>query len=231
MADNHKNFAVSTIATPPNGTSGTSLTVAAGTGTLFPTAPFNVTVWPVNVQPTAANAEIMRVTVKATDTFTVTRAQESTTAKTHAANAQVAATITAKTLTDVEAPTNLTVSEYLSLPLGLDALACNGVRLGGVQQRSGSATGFDIFPMGDSLSYYIVIAGQDVADGTSTASYVDVVVARDNGGVFAHAVHHSTSLNGSPGARTYSLNSGNLYVAHASGTTWYVDVFVMRFSQ
>jgi hypothetical protein len=30
MADSHKNFAVYTIATPPNGTSGTSLTVAAG---------------------------------------------------------------------------------------------------------------------------------------------------------------------------------------------------------
>jgi hypothetical protein len=173
----------------------------------------------------------MRVTVKATDTFTVTRAQESTTAKTHAANAQVAATITAKTLTDVEAPTDLTVSSQLTLPRELDALVCNGMRLGGIEQRSGPAAGFDIFPMGDSLSYYLIISGQDVADGTSTESYIDVVVARDNGGVLTHAVHHSTSLNGSPGARTYSLNSGNLYVAHASGTTWYIDVFSVRFPQ
>lgn len=98
----HKNFALSTLASPPSGTGGTSLTVATGQGALFPTAPFNVTVWPAGVQPTASNAEVMRVTVKASDTFTVTRAQEGSSARTFAANDQIAATITARTLTDVE---------------------------------------------------------------------------------------------------------------------------------
>lgn len=98
----HKNFAISTLATPPSSTDGTSLVVASGHGALFPEAPFNVTVWPTSVQPTSSNAEIMRVTNKATDTFTVTRAQEGTSARTHLANAQIAATITARTLTDVE---------------------------------------------------------------------------------------------------------------------------------
>jgi hypothetical protein len=98
----HKNFAISTLATPPSSTDGTSLVVASGHGALFPEAPFNVTVWPTAVQPTSSNAEIMRVTNKATDTFTVARAQEGTSGRTHLANAQIAATITARTLTDVE---------------------------------------------------------------------------------------------------------------------------------
>ena len=102
MPDAHANFALSTLATPPSSTDGVSLVVASGTGALFPEAPFNVTVWPTGVQPTSSNAEIMRVTNKVTDTFTVTRAQEGTSGRTHLANAQIAATITARTLTDAE---------------------------------------------------------------------------------------------------------------------------------
>jgi hypothetical protein len=100
--DLHKNLAHSTLASPPSGTDGTELTVATGHGTRFPTAPFNVTVWPAGQQPSATNAEIMRVTAKATDVFTVTRAQEGTSGRTHSNNAQIAATVTAKTLTDAE---------------------------------------------------------------------------------------------------------------------------------
>lgn len=98
----HKNFALTTMASPPSGTGGTSLTVATGTGTRFPAVPFNATIWPANVQPTTDNAEIVRVTAKATDVFTITRAQEGTSARTHSANDQIAATITARTLTDAE---------------------------------------------------------------------------------------------------------------------------------
>lgn len=101
----HKNFAISTLASPPSGTGGTSLTVGSGHGALFPTVPFNVTVWPAGVQPTSSNAEIMRVTNKATDVFTVTRAQEGTSARTFSANDQIAATITARVLEDAESAT------------------------------------------------------------------------------------------------------------------------------
>ena len=75
-----KNFAVSLVATAPSpATSGTSLVVTAATGTLFPATPFYATVWPPNVQPTAANAEIVRVTTVSTDTFTITRTQDGST--------------------------------------------------------------------------------------------------------------------------------------------------------
>lgn len=103
MADQHKNFAYSTVATAPSpASSGTSLVVASGDGTKFPAVPFNATVWPANSQPTTANAEIVRVTARSTDTLTITRAQESTSARSIGTGDQIAATVTAKTLTDIE---------------------------------------------------------------------------------------------------------------------------------
>lgn len=101
--DNHANLAVSTIATQPSpATSGTSLVVASGDGAIFPAAPFNATIWPADETPTLANAEIIRVTGKSTDTLTIVRAQEGTTARVVGAGDQICATVTAKMLTDIE---------------------------------------------------------------------------------------------------------------------------------
>lgn len=103
MPDAHKNFAVSTVATAPSpATSGTSLTVASGHGSRFPAPPFNASVWPVNAQPTPSNAEVVRVTAISTDTLTIARAQESSSARSIGVGDQIAATITARTLNDVE---------------------------------------------------------------------------------------------------------------------------------
>lgn len=105
MADSHANFAYSTIATAPSpSTSGTSLVVATGEGALFPTVPFNATIWPASLQPTSGNAEIVRVTARSTDTLTIVRAQEGSVARNILVGDQIAATITVKTLTDVENP-------------------------------------------------------------------------------------------------------------------------------
>lgn len=101
--DSHKNFAYSTVATAPSpATSGTSLVVAAAGGAKFPTPPFNASIWPIGVQPTSANAEIVRVTGISTDTLTITRAQEGSSARTVVIGDQIAATVTSKTFTDVE---------------------------------------------------------------------------------------------------------------------------------
>jgi hypothetical protein len=78
------------------------LVVTAADGAKFPAVPFNVTIWPAGANPTTSNAEIARVTAISTDTFTITRAQESSSARTVIVGDQIAATITAKTLTDVE---------------------------------------------------------------------------------------------------------------------------------
>lgn len=114
MPDAHKNLAYSLVATAPSpAASGTSLVVTAGQGALFPTVPFNATIWPVGANPITTNAEIVRVTAISTDTLTITRAQESTSARTVIVGDQIAATITAKTLEDIEA--NATESGWIAV--------------------------------------------------------------------------------------------------------------------
>jgi|SRR5262245_7980910 len=109
--DVHKNFAYSLVVTAPTPpTSGGTIIVRSGEGLLFPTPPCNVTVWPAGQLPTAANAEVVRITAKAGDTLTVTRGQEGSTLRTIIAGDQIAATITAKTLTDVEAAVDAVTS-------------------------------------------------------------------------------------------------------------------------
>lgn len=99
----HKNLAISTVATAPTpAASGTTLTVATGDGTRFPTAPFQVTIWPAAATPTPGNAEVATCSGVAGDVLTLTRAQEGTTARTVIVGDQVIASITAKTITDIE---------------------------------------------------------------------------------------------------------------------------------
>lgn len=101
--DAHANFAISAVATAPSpAASGTSLVVTAGQGSRFPATPFNAVIWPIGAIPTPANAEIVRVTARATDTLTITRAQESSGARTVIIGDQIAAAITAKAFTDIE---------------------------------------------------------------------------------------------------------------------------------
>lgn len=107
MPDAHANLAISTVATAPSpATSGTSLVVTAGQGARFPAVPFNATVWPGDALPSPTNAEIVRVTARSTDTLTLTRTQEGTSARTIVVGDVIVASITAKTLTDIESPTS-----------------------------------------------------------------------------------------------------------------------------
>ena len=112
--DAHKNFAYSTVATAPSpATSGTSLVVQSGDGAKFPAAPFNAIIFPAGAQPLSSNAEIVRVTNISTNTLTIVRTQESTSARSVIIGDQIDAGITAKSLTDVESgglmlPSNIT---------------------------------------------------------------------------------------------------------------------------
>lgn len=108
MLDTHANLAISTVATPPANDTDTELVVNAGHGTRFPAADgagtdeFNCTIWPADASPNPTNAEIVRVTEVATDTFTIAREQEGTTARTVIAGDRIALTITTKSITDIE---------------------------------------------------------------------------------------------------------------------------------
>lgn len=176
--DDHKNFAVSTIQTAPSpATSGTSLVISTGDGTKFPTVPFNATVWPQNSNPTSSNAEIVRVTAIATDTFTIQRTQESTSARTIVAGDNLAATVTDKTLTDIEAGTNFTALGSATLDVtGATTLAtgsASSVTIGGgataselrLKEPSGSGANYTAFKaqaQSADITYTL-----PAADGTS----------------------------------------------------------------
>lgn len=135
--DAHINFGYSTVATAPSpASSGTSLVVQAGDGAGFPATPFNAVVWPTGVQPTKANAEIVRVTGLTGDTFTITRIQEATSARTIIVGDQIANVASKKVFTDIEAMLNgvsvltdaATVTLDASIPAVLFTLAAGGDR-------------------------------------------------------------------------------------------------------
>jgi len=101
--DLFKNFAKVTVSIGYDA-SATSIALTAGHGARLPTAPFNATWWNSTDYPDPSddpNVEIVRVTNISTDTLTVTRAQESTSASTKNTGSKtyrMIAGITAKTL-------------------------------------------------------------------------------------------------------------------------------------
>jgi len=101
--DTHRNLSFSTVAVAPSpALSGTSLDIQAGDVALFAGPPFNCTICATGVQPSSTNAEIVRVTGIVGSTLTIVRAQESTTAIAIAVGDQIAMTVTAKAVQDIE---------------------------------------------------------------------------------------------------------------------------------
>lgn len=113
MPDAHPNLAYSTVATAPSpATSGTSLVVAAGQGARFGSVfPCDATVYAVGATPeqVASGGEIIRITARSTDTLTIVRAAEGpNAARSIVVGDQIAVTITAKAMADVERVTRIT---------------------------------------------------------------------------------------------------------------------------
>jgi len=112
--DPHSLLASSTVATAPSpATSGTSLVVHTGDGALFAENQ-NCTVCPAGVQATKANSEIVRVTVIATDTFTIARTQEGSSARSIQVGDQIFNSETPKIFTDIEGQTAVSNGVLLS---------------------------------------------------------------------------------------------------------------------
>lgn len=103
MAQLFTNNAKSTLASGINN-SATSISLAAGTGSLFPNPTggdyFYATIYQVSGSG-EANHEIVKVTARSTDTLTVTRAQEGTTAKSFNTNDPIELRLTTGFLNDV----------------------------------------------------------------------------------------------------------------------------------
>lgn len=121
--DSHKNLIATAVdAAPSPSTSGTVIGVTAGTGNNFPAVPFNLTVYPPLVVPNNTNSEIIRVINRVGDTLTVVRAQESSAAIAIAAGYVLALTITARTLTDIEAAVNTVETDLAAVQTDISDL-------------------------------------------------------------------------------------------------------------
>lgn len=99
MAMKFANNATTTLATGIN-TSVTSLDVAAGTGALFPTLGGGDYFY-CTLANTTGGIEIIKVTARSTDTFTIVRGQDGTTAGSWLANDTVELRLVAATLNDL----------------------------------------------------------------------------------------------------------------------------------
>ena len=118
--DNAKNFAKVTVS--GTYTSGnTTITLSSGHGAKLPTVPFNATWWDAGNYPDPSddpNVEIVRVTNISTDTLTVTRAQEGSTAtakNTAGTTYKMLAGVTAKVInTDLQDASMLTAGTLAS---------------------------------------------------------------------------------------------------------------------
>lgn len=193
----HKNFSYSTVATAPSpASSGTSLVVQSGDGTKFPAVPFPVTIWPVGSQPTTANAEIALVTAISTDTFTITRAQDGSSARTVLVGDQISATITSAMLTAIEVNTpviqtiTLTGSQNdVALTTGCTLLRCNNASLLTI-------TGFSAGVDGQRLDVVSIGAGIVAFAHQNTGSSA-------SGRLFNQAVSANTNLAAGMGTATY----------------------------
>jgi hypothetical protein len=111
------NFAKSTLSGNITD-SATSLAVASGAGAKFPSAgTFICVIWgAAYASPDLdANAEIIEVTARSTDTFTIVRGRESTAGYAWSSGDKIACTITAGTLNQLNTPVDLTSasSDYL----------------------------------------------------------------------------------------------------------------------
>lgn len=97
MAVLFTNNATTTLSAPISSTTQTSITVASGTGSLFP-AITSPDFFYATLSNSSNQLEIVKVTARSSDTFTIVRGQEGTTARTYAAGDKIELRVTAAAL-------------------------------------------------------------------------------------------------------------------------------------
>lgn len=144
--DAAKNFAKGTLTTGYDDVA-TSIVLNTGDGARFPAAPFNAVWWNATDFPDPADdpaVEIVRVTAISTDTFTITRGQEGTTAQTHELEGKVyklIAPLTAKAINTEILPMSLSAGNWtLTAASLLNVDANNLVLSGNVGTRVSAST-------------------------------------------------------------------------------------------
>ena len=151
------NFAATTLASGIN-SAVTSLTVASGTGALFPTLAGAQYFYCVLADAaTGVTREVIKVTARSTDTFTITRAQDGTTGQTYITGDKVELRLTAAgiaTLATTEtAQTFAGVQTFSSAPVLSAPLAASGGGTGVANNAASTIT------MSGNFASTFVVAG------------------------------------------------------------------------
>jgi hypothetical protein len=164
------NFAATTLASGINA-SVTSLTVATGTGALFPTLAGAQYFYAVIADAaTGTTREVIKVTARSTDSFTITRGQDGTTGATFIAGDKVELRLTAAGIatfaTTETAQTFAGVQTFSSAPVLSVPLAATG-----------GGTGFASYTLGD-----IIYASSTTAFSKLSASTSGLVLKTNGAG-------------------------------------------------
>ena len=114
-----KNDAVSRIASGISSTD-TTITLVPGSGTLFPVLSSG-DYFPATLIKSDGSREIIRVTARSSDVFTVVRAQEGTVALTFNANDKIELRLTAGTFTDPSGPSAVSITSASAKETPADA--------------------------------------------------------------------------------------------------------------
>lgn len=126
--------------------------------------------------------------------------------------------------------TDLGVLTALNITAGDAVTKVGTAHTGTIAQVSGINAGFDLFTPVANLTYHLLVAGKDAADGTGPSNaFLDEIVFNATAG-YTVTTWHSGNVLGTPGARTYTNNAGKLHIAIANGSTWYIDMMSIRFA-
>lgn len=203
--DVHSLEAYSTIVSVTGTNPNLTITVQSGDGAKFGN-PQNVTIWPPGVQPTIANSTIGRISAIATDTLTVTTAQEGSANITVSAGMQIANTITPKVFTDIEGkfPTATVVGTSDTQTLTNKTIDASNNTISNLS--------------GSDLASNTITATQ-IANGTITATQIasgTITGTQIASGTIDYANLLSTIFSGQVNSYT---NSGS-----AAGTFYYINL-------
>jgi hypothetical protein len=135
MVAKYTNNASTVLASGIN-SSVTSLTVSSGKGALFPTISSSLDYFYCTLANSAGNVEIVQVTARSTDTFTIVRGQDGTTAQSWNTNDIVELRITAAEMNNLTAgiiqgggtdhvfiQNGTTVNNNYTIPTGTNAIS------------------------------------------------------------------------------------------------------------
>lgn len=245
MAMKFTNNATSTLASGIND-SVTSLSVASGQGALFPTLGGSDYFY-CTLANTAGTVEIVKVTARSTDTFTIVRGQDNTTAATWLSGDRVELRLVAASLNDIPkldeantfttAPTFSTALAVASGGTGAASFTANNVLLGngtsalqvvapgtsGNVLTSNGTTWQSTAASGVSLSAANTWTATQTFNGSSSTFGTTLLDTAETVNVVGSAPSSTTNLYLQSGAvQYYTSNAANNFVvnlAFSSGTT------------